>query len=493
MMLQSVLQYLIESTLYFITFLLIYRLFLSKLTHFTWMRVSLLGGLMLALLLPLITLPLNWHLMLPGASSINKPLNLTLLNFDSTVSEQNPGNLTPEKSMVPLWRIIGYGLCIIYFFIAIYRLMQLSKKLLSIRSSIRNSPKEKKDGYWFIQLDTSSPAFSFFNYIFLSKNLGSMSNEEMDRIASHEIIHAKQYHTADILFLEFLSVLFWFNPLINIFKAYLQEVHEYLADEKILKNKAMKQSYSNLLLKLTTAENSPILSSAFSAKQISRRLRMIEKPKSLPRQRILFFLLLPVAALLLMSFSYLETRSNSNTLSMDPQAEIAKSSNQLKVGKISWEGNKLFTDSRLTKELGIKTGDTYTEDHLLDRLYRDAEAVNTLYLDKGYLFLQMDYTEEPKDDGTMDLTITIYEGEPFRIGQIIIKGNGSVPEQDVMDAILLKPGDLFSKTRLIQSVQAIKQMNKFVPEEILPNPIPLKDQVSGEYSVVDMEFLLKEK
>jgi outer membrane protein insertion porin family len=148
----------------------------------------------------------------------------------------------------------------------------------------------------------------------------------------------------------------------------------------------------------------------------------------------------------------------------------------------------------LTKELGIKTGHAYSEEHLIDRLYKDVDAVNTLYLDKGYLFLSLEYTEEPKDDGTMDLTITIYEGEPFRIGQIIIKGNGSIPEQDVMEVILLKPGDLFSKTRLIQSVQAIKQINKFVPEEILPNPIPLKDPVSGESSsVVDIEFLLKEK
>lgn len=458
------------------------------------MRISLLGGLMLGLILPLITLPLNWHLILPGANSIDKPLNTTLLSFDSKVPHQKLGNFTPEQSQLSFGKILWFGLGIFYVSIAIYRFIQLNNKLLYIRRSIRKNPKEKKDGYWFIQLDTPSPAFSFFNYIFISNKLENMSDEEIDRIARHEVIHAKQYHTADILFFEVISIIFWFNPLINILKNYLQEVHEFLADEKILNNKTMKRSYSNLLLKLTSAENPPILSSAFSAKQISRRLRMIEKPKSLPRHRILFFLLLPVFTLLLMSFSYLETRSNKSTLSIDPQSDITKLSSQVKVGKISWEGNSLFTDSQLTKELGIKTGHAYSEDHLIDRLYKDADAVNTLYLDKGYLFLSLEYAEEPKDNGTMDLTITIYEGEPFRIGQIIIKGNGSIPEQDVMDVILLKPGDLFSKTRLIQSVHAIQQMNKFVPEEILPNPIPLKDPVSGESSsVVDIEFLLKEK
>jgi outer membrane protein insertion porin family len=221
---------------------------------------------------------------------------------------------------------------------------------------------------------------------------------------------------------------------------------------------------------------------------------MMEKARSVHRQKFSFLLLLPVAVILLMSFSYFESRSTESTGILEAQANEAHAKYQLKVGKINWEGNTLYTDSRLTRALGIKTGDTYTEDRLLDRLYRDADAVNTLYLDKGYLMMAMDYTEEPTDDGAMDLTISIYEGEPFRIGQIIIKGNGSVPEQAVMDAILLKPGDLFSKTRLIQSVQAIRQMNKFIPEEILPNPIPVKDPVSGESSaIVDIEFVLTEK
>ncbi len=497
-MLQSVLQYLIESTLYLITFLLIYRLFLSKLTHFTWMRVFLLGGLALGLILPLITLPLNWHHMLPGASSIDKPLNLTFLNVDSTLSQRNPGNPAPEKNPITFWGILGYGLNIFYLSVVIYKLNQLSKKLLSIRSSIRNNLGEKKDGYWFIHLKTTSPAFSFFNYIFISKHLGSMGNEEIERISSHEIIHAKQYHTADILFIELVSVLFWFNPLIRIFKEYLQEVHEYLADENILKNKAMKQSYSNLLLKLTTEENPPILSSAFSARQISRRIRMIEKSKSLPQYRILFFLLLPVAVFLLMSFSYLETRSNPNPLTVEPQASTAVSANQHKVGKITWVNNTIYSDAQLNKKLGIKSGDDYSIDHLNQRLWgldavSSMDAVSSLYLDNGYLFFQAEVEENPKDDGFIDLTITIYEGLQVKIRQILITGNGNIPKKDILEKILIQQGELFSKTKLINSVHAIAQMDQFDLENILPNPTPIKDPLTGEFTLVDIEFKLTEK
>lgn len=497
MMLHSVFQYLVESTLYLISFLIIYRLFLSKLTHFNLMRVFLLGGVVLGLTLPLITLPSGWHYILPGASSIDKPLNLSFLNADSTLSQQNPGNHAPESNPVNRWVIWGYGLCIIYITIVVYRLIRLSKKLLSIRSSIRNNSRVQKDRYWFIQLETTSPAFSFFNYIFISKNMGSLSSEELEQIGSHEIIHAKQYHTLDNLFLELLTALFWFNPLIKIFKENLQEIHEYLADEKILKNNAMKQAYSNLLLKLTTVENPPIPSSAFSAKQISHRLRMIEKPKSLPRQRVLFFLLLPTAALLLMSFSYLETRSNPNTLSTEYQSTAAIPASQISVGKISWTGNTLYTDAQLDEKLGIKSGDEYSLDFLNKKIWgvdaiSSKDAVSTLYQDDGYLFFSVEVEENFKDDGFIDLTITIFEGVQAYIRNITFEGNGSVSIEDILKNILVKEGELFNKTKLINSVHAITRMGLFDPEKIVPNPIPIKDPLSGESTLVDIEFKLTE-
>ena len=457
------------------------------------MRVFLLGGLALGLTLPLITLPSGWHYILPGASSIDKPLNLTFLNVDSILSQQNPGNQTPQNGPVNRWVIWGYGLSIIYISILGYRLIQLSKKLLSIRSSIRNNPRVQKDRYWFIQLETTSPAFSFFNYIFISKNLESLSSEEMERIGSHEIIHARQYHTLDNLFLELLSVLFWFNPLIKIFKESLQEIHEYLADEKILKNNAMKQSYSNLLLKLTTVENPPIPSSAFSAKQISRRLRMIEKPKSLPGQRILFFLLLPVAALLLMSFSYLETRSKPRPLTTEHLSTAAMPASQIRVGKISWTGNTLYTDDQLNDKLGIKSGDAYSVDHLNQRLYLDTDAASSLYMDNGYLFFHAEVIENPKYEGFIDLTIAVYEGALVKVRQILITGNGNVPKKDIMEKILIQEGELFSRTKLINSVHAISKMNQFDPENIVPNPTPIKDPSTGDFTLVDIEFKLAEK
>ena len=493
MMLDSLLRYLIESTFYLTCFLVIYRFILSGLTHFSWMRVSLLGGLILGLILPLITLPLNWHHLLPGAKSVDQPLNLSFLYGVSGQSQPDAGKVTSGKNLLNLRVIILDGLGIIYLSVLCYRMIQLVKKLLRIRYCIKNNPKVKKGRYWFIDLETAPPAFCFFNYIFLSKGLKSMEEEDLQRISSHEIIHAKQYHTVDILLIEIISALYWFNPLIRIFKEYLQEVHEYAADEKILKNRTMKQSYSNLLLRLTIDEKPPMLSSGLSAKQISRRIRMIEKPRSLPGHRILFLLLLPVALVMFMSFSYLENRSDISSVIPEQQSTQTTSARQLKVGKIEWVNNTIYTDDQLNRKLGIKSGNVYSRDYLNQRLWLEDDAVCGLYLDYGYLFFNAEVLEKPNDNGTMNLTITIYEGIRARIRQITIEGNGSIPEEDVLKKITFKSGDLFSRKKIINSVNAISKMDQFDRENIAVNPIPINDRSDEEFALVDIEFKLAER
>lgn len=376
---------------------------------------------------------------------------------------------------------------------ALHKLYLILRKLLRIRNGIRLNHRVKRDKYWLIELDSPVPACSFLNYIFLNRKLGNLSNSERENIFSHEVVHARQRHTLDVLFAELVSVLFWFNPLMKTFKAYLTEVHEFLADENTPNNTEMKKSYSHLLLKLSTEEQAFNLSSGFSAKLIKSRIIMMDKARSMRWQKALFFLLLPAALALLMSFSYLENRSTAAPGNIEGPSTNNHTVSQSKVGNIGWEGNTVFSDSQLTKTLGIHTGDVYSKDYLNERLFSDEDAVNSLYLDEGYLFFQLEVKEEPKNDGTIDLTMSIYEGNPFIIGQVTIVGNGKVPKQDIMDVLLIKKGELFSKTKLISSVRAIAKMKKFEPEKIMPNPIPKPDQFDGEYAVVDIEFQLTEK
>lgn len=457
------------------------------------MRIYLLTSLGLGLLLPLITLPVSIYGLQPVSESLGAVFNMAILNADTALFPQNSGNVSIVNDRLIIGSILGYGLILVYISGVIYRLAQLTKKLLHIRNSIRNNQRVKRNRLWFIYLENGSPAYSFFNYVFINKHLEGLSSDELVKIYNHESIHASQYHTLDILLVELVSILFWFNPLIKMFKNHLLEIHEYLADEKIIKSPNMRKSYSRLLLKLSSEENPPLLSSAFSAKQISRRISMIGKARTLPRHRFSFLLLFPAAAFLLISFSSVENRYANDPASIENQTAVSSTANQMKVGLITWVNNTLFTDLQLDEWLGIKSGDNYSKEYLEQRLYLDEDAVNSLYLDKGYLFFQIEVEEIPKDNGSMDLTFTIYEGEQFYIRQITIIGNGSVSKEDVIKEILIKEGDLFSKTKLIQSVRAIGKMDLFDPENIAVNPTPIEEEFDGEFNKVDIEFRLTEK
>jgi hypothetical protein len=457
------------------------------------MRIYLMASLGLGLLLPIITLPVSIYGSQPVSESLGAVFNMAIINADTALFPQNSGNVFIANDQLSIGSILGYGLILVYISGVFYRLVQLIKKLLHIRNSIRNNQRIKRGKLWFIYLETTSPAYSFFNYVFINKHLERLSSEELVKIYNHESIHASQYHTLDILFVELVSILFWFNPMIKMFKNNLLEIHEYLADEKIIKSPDMRKSYSHLLLKLSSEENPPILSSAFSAKQISRRISMIGKARSLPRHRFSFLLLLPAAAFLLISFSSVENRYSTVSASIKNQTAVSSSIMQMKVGVITWTNNTLHTDDQLTERLGIKSGDAYSKEYLEQRLYLDEDAVNSLYMDNGYLFFQVEVEEAPKDDGTMDLTITLYEGVQAHIRQITIVGNGSVPKEDVLKEILIQEHELFSKTKLIESVRAIARMGLFDPENIAVNPTPIKDEVSDELNKVDIEFKLAEK
>ncbi len=491
LMLTHLIQYSLESTLYLLSFLVIYRVFLSNLTHFNWMRIYLLGGLVLGLILPMVSFPASWQHFMPGAGSIDQPLPFPFMApITSFPQQQQTGIEIAQNASRTREFIWGIGLSLIYFTVFIYRLIQFTRKLLGIRNDIVHHPKEKKGKYWIIYTESPSPACSFFNYVFLGRNLRGMDTVQIEHIEQHEIAHSRQFHTADILMVEVLSAIFWFNPLFRLYKNQLQEVHEYSADHQLLKNNTMKQIYSRLLLRLTSNEHAPDLSSAFSAKQISRRIRMIQKTSSHPLYRILFFLLLPVAAGLLMSFSYLEARSNA-TLSTAEQQTIAPApSSQVKVGRISWIDNGLYTDEQLNRKLGIRSGDSYSKDHLNERLWLDEDAVCSLYLDNGYLFFNAKAEENPGGEGTMDLSITIYEGVQVKVRKINITGNGEVPEEEIMQKIQNRPGELFSRIKIIRSVRAIGMMEQFDQEDIIVNPTPIEDPDTGASAGVDIEFRL---
>jgi hypothetical protein len=480
---------LIESSIYLFFFLAIYRLAISNLTHFNWMRGYLLSSIALSIILPLIKIPGQWSYSILGNSFIDKPLSLTILNplivFTPKTIESGMQTSSPLNS----WTSLMFILLAIYFIGAFYKSIALFRNLLKIRESIRNNSRHKEGKYWTVNTDNKVVAFSFFNFIFINRDLKNLTSQEIQQIKNHEYIHANQLHTIDILFIEIVGILFWFSPLVRYAKNKIQEVHEYIADEKTAGYGEMKRSYAQLLLNLASEAKAFCLSTGFSGKQINNRILMVSKTRSLPRYKLIFSLLIPVAVFLLLSFSFLD-----NPAATAPQnIHNTKINSSLKIGKINWVNNAILNTDGLNKILGLKTGDEYIKKNFENRIWSDMDGVSTYYLDKGYVFSKFEIAENPTNEGTIDLTITVYEGIRGKIGKVSIKGNKQVSSEDILAKISVKQGDLFNKTKIVQSIRTLSMMGKFNSETIKPSITPLPKDPNSDFAIVDIAFEVTEK
>ena len=119
--------------------------------------------------------------------------------------------------------------------------------------------------------------FSFFDWIFISP--GKIKKEDLEHIIIHERIHATQFHTLDLIVIELLTAVMWFNPLIWMMKNSIQLVHEYLADEGALNTGIDKHRYQALLINQITEDKLISLSSSFNHSLIKKRMKMMLNKK----------------------------------------------------------------------------------------------------------------------------------------------------------------------------------------------------------------------
>ncbi len=151
----------------------------------------------------------------------------------------------------------------------------------------------------------------------------------------------------------------------------------------------------------------------------------------------------------------------------------------------------MYDDETLTDVLGLQSGDPYDSVTLNQHLsysfdHPDQPDIASLYMDRGYMFFNLEIKRHEREEGIVDLTMDVYEGDIMKIGQLIIQGNGAVPREKILAQIPIKRDELFSRSQLIASQRAIADMGYFDPQQVGINPIP-----HPERGTVDIEFILK--
>lgn len=484
-MLQSYFIYLFESSLCLLLFAAFYKAILQRLTFFQWIRYYLIASLILAVIIPLFEIPILTN---------SNALSITMVPFqtdgfpESELLQINQNTYQSVNSTTDLIKTLYNIVLFCYFLIASYKLIQFTRKILNIKKLISSNKKTKEQNYWIVIIQDNLPAFSFFRYIFLNKSLEHIDKGKFDVIKKHELIHANQLHSLDNIVTEILLIIFWFNPIIYFYKKYIHETHEFEVDEKLTQIPGHKKSYANLLLNLAVQNINISPLPGFSSIQINKRIKMINKQKSNRMRKIAFILTIPLIASMMLSFSFFKNPNSTKESNQENNTQVIRNN---KVGEITWIGNSVYSVETLNKELGLEQGDNFSFDELNNCL--SGGNISTLYLDNGYVFYKADFATNLRSN-KYDLNITIYEGIKGKIGNVLVKGNNSVPTADILNKIAIKSDDLFNKTKIVNSVKAINRIKNINGEKTDVRVLPEQGKLTSEgYGVVDLEFVIAEK
>ncbi len=162
-------------------------------------------------------------------------------------------------------------------------------------------------------------------------------------------------------------------------------------------------------------------------------------------------------------------------------------------GDVDFIGNSVYSDAQLRRVLGIKSGDTYNgvllRKRIADQTKPDGEDLTNLYQNNGYLFSSINPVEVSAANDTINFEIRITEGKPAYFNRISVRGNDRTNDHVIYREIRTRPGELYSKDKVVRSVRELGQLGFFDPEQISPD---FKD-VDPNAGTVDIEYGLVEK
>lgn len=291
--------YLLESACCLALLFCLYECLLRKESFFNLNRVYLLAIPLISFLIP--ALHFDW-LQKPELTSGTA---WTISNIANPVicqgSELNEIVLNTLDHQMPGFRLTWGSLLLgLYFAGVVWMLLRLARQLSKTIALIKRSPKNSTEGAVLVTVDPGIPVASFFGYIFWNHEDTSLQG---DMILKHEIAHIRQWHSYDIILMEVIVALQWFNPLIRLYRQRLREVHEFIADAYVVQQSGKRYEYAQLLAMQTCRKGEHLVVNTFYS-LIKTRLQMLSKSKSGSRQLLKYYLSLPLIILLTLSFSF---------------------------------------------------------------------------------------------------------------------------------------------------------------------------------------------
>ncbi len=165
---------------------------------------------------------------------------------------------------------------------------------------------------------------------------------------------------------------------------------------------------------------------------------------------------------------------------------------QYKVRNITWEGNTIYSNEELNDRLDFKKGDIYDIERFTQNLRGNQKQndVSALYLDNGYLGLNIRPQEIIVGKDSIDINIRVYEGTRFRVGRVDIAGNTKTKDKVIRRELYTVPRDYFSRAAIMRSIQQLSNLQYFNVEKLYQEGV---DYAPVNDSTVNITYKVEEK
>ena len=299
--------YILKSSVCLALFYLFYRLLLSKETFHRFNRVALLGILFLSLLIPLLEVTTAQPTEMAHTMLTLEQL-LAMVDFYSQDTVAVAPVEVKEITLSGIQITLVIYLAGIVFFACrnIYSLIRLFLLLRSGRKEIFHS------GIRLIIHNKEIAPFSWMKYIVISE---ADLEENGREILIHETAHISNHHSVDLLVADLCIFFQWFNPASWLLKQELQNIHEYEADETVIKEGVDAKQYQLLLIKKAVGTRLYSMANSFNHSTLKKRITMILKEKSNPWARLKYLYVLPLAAIAVTAFARPEISQKAKEIS----------------------------------------------------------------------------------------------------------------------------------------------------------------------------------
>lgn len=296
-----------------IAFYLVFKLLLSKETFHTFNRWVLLLVMVVSILLP-------W---LKVSTAEPTAIAEGMISLESIIASAEVVNDDTQEGLSAIQLLfIIYIIGIAVFFlrevvsvVRLYRLIRRGTPLTAEQAGV------SQHGVQVVVMKNEIAPFSWFRHVVLSEK---DFRENPREILTHELAHIRLGHSWDVAVCNLLIIFQWWNPAAWLLKRELQNVHEFEADEAVIKRGVDAKQYQLLLIRKSVGERLFSMANNLNHQSLKKRITMMTTKKSSPWQKAKVLVALPMAALAVVAFANPDVERVAEQVETESQAVVEK-------------------------------------------------------------------------------------------------------------------------------------------------------------------------